>query len=71
MNCLMEGLGVSFDSIITEAVCRYPLPAVSPNLFMLSKFESVMVARASLAPISRSGFFLNKLVKKSAGMQGN
>lgn len=50
MNCLMEELGVSFDNITTSAVCRYPLPVVGPNLFIASKFESVMVARASLAP---------------------
>lgn len=71
INCLMEELGVSFDSITTEAVCTYSLHAVSPYPFLSSSLRSVMVARASLAPISRSGLFLNKLVKDSPRMQGN
>jgi len=71
MNCLMEELGVWFDSITTEAYCRYVLHAVSPNPFKSAILGSVMVAGASQAPISRSGLPLNKLDQKSTAMQGN
>lgn len=56
MNSLIEELDVWFESITTEA-SRYflfpPCMVVSPNSLMSSSLGPVMIARASLAAISK------------------